>query len=205
MKRFLIVLALLVPSLWSCASSTPTAYSSRSGMSSNEPSLRAMLQAGPSQVQASAAEEALYHMIMDYRKNKGLPSIPLSKSLTYVAKLHVRDLDTHTFPSPANAHSWSADGPWKSVMYTPDHAQARLMWDKPRELTRYPGNGFEIASTQPGGATPQTALASWKSSKLHNAVMVNEGIWEKNAWQAIGVGIYRGHAVVWFGSDVDPE
>ena len=205
MKRFLIVLFLLFPSLWSCATTLPSPYSSQQNTRTREPSLKEMLQAGPALVQASAAEETLYRLIMDYRKSKGLPSIPLSKSLTYVAKLHVRDLDTHAFAPPANKHSWSGDGPWKSVNYTPDHAQAQLMWDKPSELTRYQGSGFEIATTQPGGATAQNALTSWKASKLHNAVMVNANVWETISWQAIGVGIYRDHAVVWFGRDVDPE
>lgn len=205
MTRSLIALVLLFPSLWSCAPTVPASYSSHQSMHSHEPSLKELLQTGPSLVQASAAEEALYRLIMDYRKSKGLPSIPWSKSLTYVAKLHVRDLDTHVFPPPANKHSWSGDGPWKSVDYTPDHAQAQLMWDKPAELTNYKGSGFEIATIQPGGATAQNALTSWKASKLHNAVIVNENVWEKIAWQAIGVGIYRDHAVVWFGRDVDPE
>ena len=204
MKKPLIVPILLI-ALWSCAATTPASHSSRTVETSHEPSPNEILQTRPSDVRASAAEEVLYRLIMDYRKSKGLPSIPLSHSLTYVAKLHVRDLDTHIFPPPANAHSWSTDGPWKGVNYTPDHAQAQLMWDKPKELTRYRGYGFEIAFEQPGGATPQSALASWRSSKLHDAVIVNEGIWKNSIWRAIGVGIYRAHAVVWFGTEPDPD
>ncbi|MCH8903763.1 MAG: hypothetical protein IIA45_07605, partial [Bacteroidetes bacterium] len=36
----------------------------------------------------TAEELKLYRQINDYRKKKGLPSIPLSASLTHVAKTH---------------------------------------------------------------------------------------------------------------------
>jgi len=29
--------------------------------------------------------------------------------------------------------------------------------------------------------------------------MVNDGIWKKITWNAIGVGIYKEYGVVWFG------
>ena len=40
-------------------------------------------------------EEKLYNLIMTYRRDKGLKSIPLSSKLTLVAKTHVRDLAEH--------------------------------------------------------------------------------------------------------------
>ena len=42
--------------------------------------------------QLTAEEEKLYTLIMDYRKGKGLPSIPLSPALTKVAQARVKDL-----------------------------------------------------------------------------------------------------------------
>jgi hypothetical protein len=78
------------------------------------------------------------------------------------------------------------------------------MWNKPRELTSYPGNGYEIASWSSGPNDPGTALSGWRSSPLHNAVILNSGMWARLKWKAIGVGIYGSYAVVWFGEESDP-
>ncbi|MEA3497042.1 MAG: hypothetical protein U9R42_13530, partial [Bacteroidota bacterium] len=92
--------------------------------------------------------------------------------------------------------------------YTPNHAKASCMWDKPRELTSYQGNGYEIAcsSDDPSKNTILTAniaLQSWKSSSGHKAVIINQGSWKKVEWKAIGIGLYKGYGVVWFGHEVD--
>ena len=109
-------------------------------------SIEALVKAGPSKSEPSAEEKDLYRRIVEYRKSRGLPAIPLSTSLGFVAKLHVRDLQSHTFPPPANFHSWSKDGPWSAVNYNPDHRFAKLMWDKPRELRSTPGTATKSPS-----------------------------------------------------------
>jgi hypothetical protein len=80
------------------------------------------------------------------------------------------------------------------------------MWDKPRELTNYPGNGYENAHGGSGGyqATATSSLEGWKNSPAHNAVILNQGTWQNHRWNALGVGIYKGYAVLWFGEEVDP-
>lgn len=155
-------------------------------------------------------EKKLYDLIMEYRYENGLPNIPISASLTYVAQTHVRDL-AHNKPDigNCNAHSWSSNGPWSSCCYTGDHAQAECMWSKPRELTTYKGNGYEIACGSNGCCsdfimTADYALEAWKKSSGHNAVIINQGIWV-NKWKAIGIGIFKGFAVVWFGKEYDLE
>ena len=152
-------------------------------------------------------ERKLYNIIMQYRKEKGLPDIPLSTSLTYVAQTHVKDLANNKPDiGNCNAHSWSSNGPWTACCYTPDHAQAKFMWSKPRELTKYLGNGYEISYWDGSeNATADGALNVWKESPGHNAVIVNQGIWKNNPWKAIGIGIYKGYAVVWFGEESDSE
>lgn len=146
-------------------------------------------------------EKKLYDLIMAYRKAKKLPAIPLSTSLTFVAQTHVKDLSTnHPDKGKCNMHSWSSKGKWESCCYTDDHKKAECMWNKPRELTSYKGNGFEIAAS--GMETAEDALAGWKSSPSHHAVIINSGTWKK-AWQAIGIGMYNGYAVVWFGNELD--
>jgi uncharacterized protein YkwD len=149
-------------------------------------------------------ETNLYNLIMQYRAEKGLPSIPLSTSLTFVAKTHARDLANYS-PDKGNCnmHSWSRNGDWTSCCYTRDHAKAKCMWTKPQELTNYTGYGYEIAYWTSETATPRGALASWKTSSGHNGVIINKGIWKTHPWQAIGIGMYKGYAVVWFGEEKD--
>ena len=79
------------------------------------------------------------------------------------------------------------------------------MWEKPKELTGYKGTGFEISSRAYAGASPDVHLAGWKSSKAHNDVMLNLNQWRAIAWLAVGVGVYREYAVIWFGEIRDAK
>ena len=82
------------------------------------------------------------------------------------------------------------------------------MWDKPTEIADYKSPGYEIAFFYGGGATAYESLEGWKKSSGHNGVIANMGIWQKVEWKAIGIGIYKEYAVVWFGEmadDVEPK
>jgi len=156
----------------------------------------------------SAEEGKLYDMINEYRKQYNLPKIPSSRSLTYVAQLHVWDLNVNkpNSKTSCNMHSWSDNGSWTACCYTSDHAKASCMWGKPRELTNYTGNGFEISHGTFGyNANAESALKGWKNSSGHNNVIINKSIWADNKWNAIGIGISGGFAVVWFGTAEDTE
>jgi len=154
-------------------------------------------------------EVVLYRLINEYRAQKRLPEIALSASLCYVARTHAKDqTDYHKHGSRCNLHSWSDHGEWSSCCYTPDHKKAKCMWDKPGELTNYPGDGYEISFyTTYRYTTPEAfakdILDGWKKSPGHNEVIVNKGIWKDVDWQAIGIGIYGEYANVWFGKEVD--
>ncbi len=151
----------------------------------------------------SSDENKLYELIMEYRASKGLAKIPLSPSLTFVAQTHCKDMTANPPVAPCNMHSWSNKGTWEACCYTPDHKQAAGMWSKPQELTSYQGNGYEISHGAWGySPTPRSALEGWKNSSGHNAVMINSGIW-KDPWNAIGIGMVGGYAVVWFGHEKD--
>lgn len=155
----------------------------------------------------SEEEMKLYNLVMQYRASMGLYSIPLSKSLTYVAQVHVRDLDRYYSLDNngiCNMHSWSSNGNWSSCCYTSDHARATCMWNKPSELTSYRGRGYEIAYASYGNATADGALEGWKKSPKHHETIINQGIWQSR-WNAIGVGIYNNYAVIWFGREQDTE
>lgn len=156
-------------------------------------------------VKLSAEEMALYQKIMEYRKTLKLPVIPISASLTFVAQSHVWDLNTNK-PDKGNCnlHSWSNKGKWKACCYTSDHKQAQCMWNKPSELSSYPGYGYEISTWSSGQVTAASAIESWKSSPGHNGVMANIGMWKSMQWKSIGIGLIDHYAVVWFGTDADP-
>lgn len=151
----------------------------------------------------SPEEQKLYNAINEYRAEKNLPAIPLSKSLTVVAQTHAKDLQDYPPKGKCNMHSWSSHGDWTPCCYTPDHAQAQCMWDKPRELTSYTGNGYEISYWNSAGVNADNSLVGWQKSKHHNNVIINKRIWKDTEWKAMGVGIYKNYAVVWFGKVED--
>jgi hypothetical protein len=159
----------------------------------------------------SVTEQDIYERINVYRMEKGLKPIPLSKSLTYVAQTHVRDLGENDpfHPHRCNLHSWSSKGPWSSCCYTEDQGTASCMWTKPGELTNYHHTGYEIAFWTDEQLSPLDfageALKGWKKSAGHNQVIINQGEWNDLDWNAMGVGYYKGYAVVWFGVIPDED
>lgn len=153
----------------------------------------------------SADEFTLHRLVNEYRAAKGLPALPLSRSLTHVARVHARDAQENPPSPPCNGHSWSDKGGWTACCYTPDHARARCMWDKPKELTNYPGNGYECGHWSSAGAAAESSLRGWKSSPPHNAVLINRGKWSSIRWKCLGVGIHGNWAFIWFGDRDDPD
>jgi uncharacterized protein YkwD len=159
----------------------------------------------------NSAESRLADMINEYRKSKKLPPIPLSASLTKVARMHAEDLDENfTAGRNCNLHSWSDDPRWSSCCYTPDHKKASCMWDKPRELTSYKGDGYEIAyfsnyNYKSEEEFLKDALQGWKSSRGHNELLINGGKWKTVVWKAMGIAVQGDYVVVWFGELTDQE
>ena len=159
-------------------------------------------------------EAKLYYMINAYRESLGLPKLSFSKSLTEVARAHVRDSNTYTPENQVdsrgmqgNLHSWSANGSWTPVVYTSDHHYMYDMWSKPREITNYTGNGYEISSWSSGMISPERALNLWKNSPGHNSIMTTQitGDADWSDLKTMGVSIDGHYAHVWFGSDADPD
>ena len=156
-----------------------------------------------------ADEVELARLANAYRQQQGLPALPVSFSLSSVAQWHVWDLAANDpVGGGCNLHSWSNARPqtWQAVCYTSDHAQATQMWSKPRQITAhaYPSDGYEIAAGGNGSITPELALALWQGSAAHRAVLLNTSIWSNFPWGAMGVGLYQGNAVIWFGTLADP-
>lgn len=153
-------------------------------------------------------------LLNQFRLEHGLPPVAVSLALTEVADAHVRDLEDNrpdlavdSRGRPCNMHSWSAASGWTPVCYTPDHARAEMMWNKPREITRgrYTGTGFEIAARHSIGMDPDAAVALWRESPDHLDVILERGPWRGARWQAMGIGLDGQFAVVWFGKTPDNE
>jgi uncharacterized protein YkwD len=159
----------------------------------------------------SANERELAILINEYRSSKGLDKVPISKSLSRVAQLHARDLvENEPFDeNKCNPHSWSTGKSWEACCYDSGHSNPECMWDKPRQITDYSGDGYEIIMASIDGNEPtrevsaEKALNSWKGSPNHNAAILNKNTWKKVEWLAMGVGIYQGYAAVWFGREPD--
>lgn len=136
--------------------------------------------------------------------------LKVSKSLTFVARTHNNDQNKYYSESwkdkrgiTANLHSWSNHGKWKPVMYTPDHKYQEGMWNKPKELTGFKVDGYEISAmsdfTTDDAAS--RALNIWKNSQGHNAVIVGEENW--NTISVMGVSINGGYADIWFADETN--
>ena len=157
----------------------------------------------------SEAEANLYYLINEYRESLGLSKLSFSKSLTSVARAHVKDSHDYT-PRlqlddrgiQGNLHSWSNNGNWRGGAYTPDHEHAEIMWDKPSELTDYTGAGYEISVYHSIGIDPKFALDLWKSSSGHNEVIIGYNDW--SFITTMGVAMDKNYSHVWFGGDEDP-
>jgi hypothetical protein len=75
-------------------------------------------------------EKKLYNLIMEYRKERGLPYIPLSPSLVFVAQTHAMDVVMNNpCIDSCSGHSWSDKGQWTPCCYILDHNQAQCMWN----------------------------------------------------------------------------
>lgn len=155
----------------------------------------------------SPEEFELFERINAHREWIGLEHIQISKSLSFVARQHAKDfMENINQYGACNLHSWSDNGPWLPVCYTSDHKNAHLMWSKPKELTNYLENGYEIsAMTSEAKISPSRALELWKSSEGHEDVILNRKVWKDIDWNAVGIGIYKGYACVWFGEASDTE
>ncbi|SFD70173.1 hypothetical protein [Roseivivax sediminis] len=163
----------------------------------------------------SLVELDLYHLIMEYRAEQGLPAIPLSGGLTLTAGRHSLDqyhnieVPGTGLPEGANLHSWS-DRPYMSDGSTPG-----AMTNAPQRLqSGYNDPGYEI--TAYGQPDVERALAGWKQSPGHDIVIRNAGPWTGISWGAIGIGVemnervesgpirYGNYYNVWFGQAKDP-
>jgi len=79
------------------------------------------------------------------------------------------------------------------------------VWDKPRELTRYPAKGYEIVYWENNPLIRDTIIMVWKTEEYFNNFLLNQGKWQGKTWNAIGIAVYENYACAWFGEVPDPE
>lgn len=165
-------------------------------------------------VNVSEEEIMLYEMINNYRVQNGLYSLPLSEALTITAQAHAKDLHTNRpfNDNNCNVHSWSSKGKWSACCYDEANPNLSCMTNKPQEIASYMGEGYEIVHGDTHGmyqhytATPTDALNAWKNNAAYNSILLNKGfMWRSKNWRAMGIGIYKDFAVVWFGTETDPK
>lgn len=150
------------------------------------------------------AEKQLADSINAIRLRNGKKALPLSVSLSYVARTHVTDLLIH-HPDTGicNLSSWSNKGSWKPCCYNPYVLQHDGMWKKPQELTGYRYRGYEMVAYTQDNIIIDSVLSLWKDSPEAMNMMLTNGIWEKKSWACLGVGLNGHYASLWFGQRPD--
>lgn len=149
-------------------------------------------------------EYRLYSLINAYRTKNGLGVIPISRSLCYVAKIHARDLYINNpDTSSCSLNSWSDQGKWTACCHSSKTPNPVCIVGKPKELTRYPGEGHELAYWDSQALHPDTVLKFWQSYDQTKDLILNRKKWGYFNWKAIGVGLYKGYACVWVGEIMD--
>ena len=154
----------------------------------------------------SQQEYALYRKINDYRQSQGMQVIPISKSLCYVAKMHMIDLyENHPDTSYCNLNSWSDKGPWTACCHSNYKPEPECILNKPKEITSYPGQAHELAYYDSDGIQVDTVFRFWMKVGQAKDILTNNRKWSLYTWQAMGVGIYKHYACVWLGDVQDVE
>jgi cell division septation protein DedD len=153
---------------------------------------------------ASQDETILYNMINDMRRANKLSLIPFSYQLSYVAHVHIDDLiQNKPQDKGCSLQGWSKSGKWSACCNTKDAAGIQCMKSKPKEITAYPGNGYELIYWDEEKAIPGEALDLWQQLTASSEMILSRGKWKGYQWKAIGVGIKEGYAILWLGDKAD--
>jgi hypothetical protein len=168
------------------------------------PSLLFAQKGVPDEFCLTADEYRLYELINAHRLINGMKEIPLSASLSFVARTHVIDLFTnHPDTGVCNLNSWSDKGEWTACCHNKYVPKEACIRDKPKELTKYTGEGYELTYAEVLNTNADTVFHFWNKIDEANEFLLNEGKWEEKTWRAMGVGIYKSYAVLWMGQRTD--
>ncbi len=149
-------------------------------------------------------EKQLADSINSIRIQHGKKALPLSLSLSYVARMHVNDLlKHHPDTSICNLSSWSDKGQWTPCCYNRYVVNHECMWKKPKELTAYPYRGYEMAAYSQDLLRIDSILAMWKVSPEAMDMILTRGVWKKKSWACMGVAVNSHYVSVWYGQRPD--
>jgi hypothetical protein len=149
-------------------------------------------------------EQMLYDKLNLLRKDYGKSDIEFSKSLSFVAAVHIEDLiKNHPDTSVCNLSSWSDQGDWTACCHNPYLPQQDCMWDKPKELTPYTYRGYELVSYFEEGFTADSVLLLWAETKEVLDMILTEGDYKSKKWITMGVAMNDEYVSVWFGQRSD--
>jgi hypothetical protein len=77
------------------------------------------------------------------------------------------------------------------------------MTAKPGEITDYKEPAYEIVYWENKSATASRAFNQWRETSAARSLITNFKAWESYEWNALGVAIYKGFAILWFGEVTD--
>lgn len=158
----------------------------------------------PEEFCVTLEEQLLFDKINILRDDYGKNSIEFSKSLSYVAKLHVEDLlKNHPDTSVCNLSSWSDKGEWTSCCYNPYVPNQDCMWDKPKELTPYTYRGYELVGYFEGSFNVDSVIDLWSNSKVVLDMLLTEGNFKQKQWICMGLSMNKNYVSLWFGQRAD--
>lgn len=151
----------------------------------------------------SFEEEKLSSLLNQYRAQNQLPAIPLSSSLSRLANRHIRDLQENLSQYNRSGKDWRFG--WSNCPYDGERSTTySCMWAAPQRLkTSYQGKAYEMICGGDGQITAQAALRCWQNSPLNKDLLLNQGLWRNYKWQAIGISLDRGYAILWLGQEAD--
>ncbi len=153
----------------------------------------------------TADEYRLAELINAHRLVNGLKEVPLSASLSFVARTHVIDLYTnHPDTGICNLNSWSDKGDWTACCHNKYVPKEACIRNKPKELTKYTGEGYELTYAEVLSTNADTVFRFWTEIEQAEEFLLNEESWKDKNWRAMGVGIYKSYAVLWMGTRTDP-
>jgi len=151
-------------------------------------------------------EYELVKMINEYRATFSKSQLNLSNSLCFVAHQHNTDLFINKPDTlGCNMHSWSEKGNWTPCCYNSSLEDKACLYDKPMELTDFPGSGFELIFWDSKNANAIDAFDFWRSIEYSRSVLLNENEPYEDVWKSIGVSIEGSYAIVWLSTFDDVE
>lgn len=158
----------------------------------------------PADFCVTASEADLFNMVNQLRLDYGKSKMQFSASLSYVAKMHVNDLQNNNpDTSICNLSSWSNNGNWTACCFTKYAHNPDCMWDKPKELTSFPYRGYEMVTLIQGDYNNDTVINLWSNSKNVLDMILARGTYSQKKWICGGIAKSDNYVALWFAQRKD--